>query len=281
SQTAEMDLLHSWGVNLAVYLQMEYQDSENLFHLRRDVGVNLIWVAVVGDWLNLWWVHETKFYGPIKRPELQQLSITCETGPGILQYSLQYLFQAYLFACSFILVTSLYSLDSASLLHARSGALVAVGLLLPVIIVAEIFSRVQWIYSAGLRKNISVTVFLLFFAVGFYVLLKAVGVDLLWTLAKAQKWCLNPDWVLLDTTPFASLLRNMGTLFGLGLGLHLSGYSETAGRKHSSVSFRIGCIGVSLLLFYSLSFCKSAVALVLPTALIPGVIYWMFIKKQS
>uniref|UniRef100_A0A8C2H719 Glucose-6-phosphatase a, catalytic subunit, tandem duplicate 1 n=1 Tax=Cyprinus carpio TaxID=7962 RepID=A0A8C2H719_CYPCA len=227
------------------------------FHLRRDVGVNLIWVAVVGDWLNL-----TKFYGPIKRPELQQLSITCETGPGILQYSLQYLFQAYLFACSFILVTSLYSLDSASLLHARSGALVAVGLLLPVIIVAEIFSRVQWIYSAGLRKNISVTVFLLFFAVGFYVLLKAVGVDLLWTLAKAQKWCLNPDWVLLDTTPFASLLRNMGTLFGLGLGLHLSGYSET-------------------LLFYSLSFCKSAVALVLPTALIPGVIYWMFIKKQS
>uniref|UniRef100_A0A9J8ASW4 Uncharacterized protein n=1 Tax=Cyprinus carpio carpio TaxID=630221 RepID=A0A9J8ASW4_CYPCA len=33
--------------------------------------------------------------------------------------------------------------------------------------------------------------------------------------------------------------------------------------------------------FYSLSFCKSAVALVLPTALIPGVIYWMFIKKQS
>uniref|UniRef100_A0A8C2DA30 Glucose-6-phosphatase a, catalytic subunit, tandem duplicate 1 n=1 Tax=Cyprinus carpio TaxID=7962 RepID=A0A8C2DA30_CYPCA len=264
-QTAEMDLLHSWGVNLAVYLQMEYQDSENLFHLRRDVGVNLIWVAVVGDWLNLWWVHETKFYGPIKRPELQQLSITCETGPGILQYSLQYLFQAYLFACSFIL-----SLSAQFPHQVISG-----------VISAEIFSRVQWIYSAGLRKNISVTVFLLFFAVGFYVLLKAVGVDLLWTLAKAQKWCLNPDWVLLDTTPFASLLRNMGTLFGLGLGLHLSGYSETAGRKHSSVSFRIGCIGVSLLLFYSLSFCKSAVALVLPTALIPGVIYWMFIKKQS
>ncbi len=82
SQTAEMDLLHSWGVNLAVSLQTEYRDSENLFqwvssvadlhttffvffpiwfHLRRDVGVKLIWVAVVGDWLNLvlkWWeVH--------------------------------------------------------------------------------------------------------------------------------------------------------------------------------------------------------------------------------
>uniref|UniRef100_A0A8C2DHV4 Glucose-6-phosphatase a, catalytic subunit, tandem duplicate 1 n=1 Tax=Cyprinus carpio TaxID=7962 RepID=A0A8C2DHV4_CYPCA len=275
-QTAEMDLLHksvSVGLLCGDLYATFFVFFPIRFHLRRDVGVNLIWVAVVGDWLNLWWVHETKFYGPIKRPELQQLSITCETGPGILQYSLQYLFQAYLFA------SVLSILAERKLPPLR--ALVAVGLLLPVIIVAEIFSRVQWIYSAGLRKNISVTVFLLFFAVGFYVLLKAVGVDLLWTLAKAQKWCLNPDWVLLDTTPFASLLRNMGTLFGLGLGLHLSGYSETAGRKHSSVSFRIGCIGVSLLLFYSLSFCKSAVALVLPTALIPGVIYWMFIKKQS
>ncbi len=36
-----------------------------------------------------WWVHETQFYGPVKRPELQQFSITCETGPGILQYLLQ------------------------------------------------------------------------------------------------------------------------------------------------------------------------------------------------
>lgn len=35
-----------------------------------------------------WWVNETKFYGPIKHPELQQFSITCETGPGILQYLL-------------------------------------------------------------------------------------------------------------------------------------------------------------------------------------------------
>ncbi len=175
-------------------------------------------------------------------------------------------------------------------------ALIAGGLLFPGIIVAEIFSRVQWIYSAGLRRYISMTLFLLFFAVGFYVLLKAVGVDLLWTLAKAQKWCVNPDWVLLDSTPFASLLRNMGTLFGLGLGLHLSGYSESAGRKHSSVSFRTGCIGVSLvllqlldkmtfsssnqLLFYSLSFCKSAVALVIPTALVPGVICWISSKNK-
>ncbi|XP_052427139.1 glucose-6-phosphatase catalytic subunit 1-like [Carassius gibelio] len=107
--TVPISGFHSWGVNLAVYLQTEYWDSENLFqwvssaadlhttffvffpiwfHLCRDVAVKLIWLAVVGDWLNLvlkwvlfgersyWRVHETKFYGPIKCPELQQFSIT-------------------------------------------------------------------------------------------------------------------------------------------------------------------------------------------------------------
>lgn len=69
-----MDLVHSWGVELAVYLQTKhsgYQDVFNVastvadlhttfffffpiwFHLRRDTALRLIWVAVLGDWLNL------------------------------------------------------------------------------------------------------------------------------------------------------------------------------------------------------------------------------------
>ncbi|KAL1263966.1 hypothetical protein QQF64_004321 [Cirrhinus molitorella] len=348
-----MDLLHSWGVNLAVHLQTEHRDWENLFqwvssvadlhttffvffpiwfYLRRDVAVKLIWVAVVGDWLNLvlkwvlfgerpyWWVHETKFYGPIKHPELQQFSITCETGPG--SPSGHAMGSA---GVGYVMVTAVLSIIAERKLppsHYRLLQLVlwmALGLVellvcmsrvylaahfphqvisgvISGIIVAEIFSRVQWIYSASLKKYIGVTLFLLFFAVGFYVLLKVMGVDLLWTLAKAQKWCVNPDWVLMDTTPFASLLRNMGTLFGLGLGLHLSGYNETTSRKHSCVSFRMGCIGLSLvllqlldkmtfsssnqLLFYFLSFGKSAVALVLPTAIVPGAICWVSSKNK-
>jgi len=158
-------------------------------------------------------------------------------------------------------------------------------------IVAEAFNRQKWIYSASLKHYFNITLFLLSFAVGLYVLLKALGVDLLWTIEKAQKWCVNPAWVHLDSTPFASLLRNMGTLFGLGLGLHLSRYNETRSKKHSSGSFRTGCIGVSLvllqlldkmtfsssnqILFYLLSFSKCAVALVLPTALVPGALSWI------
>ncbi|NP_001003512.2 glucose-6-phosphatase a, catalytic subunit, tandem duplicate 1 isoform 1 [Danio rerio] len=347
-----MDLLHSWGVELAVHLQIKYQDYESVFHwvssladlhttffvffpvwfhLRRDVAVKLIWVAVVGDWLNLvlkwvlfgerpyWWVHETKFYGSMKHPELQQFSMTCETGPG--SPSGHAMGSA---AVGYVMITALLSilaerklppliyrlvqlmlwmfLGLVELLVCMSRVYLAAHFphqvicgVISGIIVAETFSRVQWIYSASLKKYFSITLFLLSFAVGFYVLLKALGVDLLWTLEKAQKWCINPAWVLMDATPFASLLRNMGTLFGLGLGLHLSHYDPGSSKKHTCICFRIGCIGVSLVLlqlldkmtfssssqlFYLLSFCKSAVALLLPTALVPGIMYWITQKSK-
>lgn len=151
------------------------------------------------------------------------------------------------------------------------------------IIVAEVFNRQKWIYYASLQNYLKITLFLLIFAVGFYLLLKAVGVDLLWTLEKAQKWCVNPAWVHMDTTPFASLLRNMGTLFGLGLGLHSPLYTES--KKSTSVPFRIGCVLSSLLLlhlfdsikppthtaalFYLLSFCKSATVPLVTVSIIP------------
>lgn len=158
------------------------------------------------------------------------------------------------------------------------------------VLVAESVSRSKWIYNTSMKKYVSTTLLLTSIAVGFYLLLKAVGVDLLWTLDNAQKWCIRPDWVLLDSTPFASLMRNMGTLFGLGLGLHSPLHTET--RKNISVSFKLGCIVLSLFLlhllegwtfssenhvtFYSLSFGKSAVALLIPTTLVPWALCRIF-----
>lgn len=150
-------------------------------------------------------------------------------------------------------------------------------------IVAEAFNRTQWIYNASMKKYLNTTVFLTSFAVGFYLLLKALGVDLLWTLEKAQKWCGRPEWVHLDSTPFASLLRNMGTLFGLGLGLHSPLYTET--KKSNSTFVKVACIISSLVLlhlfdsfkppthiaplFYLLSFCKSATVPLVTVSIIP------------
>ncbi|XP_067100675.1 glucose-6-phosphatase a, catalytic subunit, tandem duplicate 1 [Osmerus mordax] len=346
-----MDLFHSWGVELVVHLQTQYGQYESCFslastvadlhttffcffpvwfHLRRDVGVQLIWVAIIGDWLNLvlkwvlfgerpyWWVHETRFYniGPAQAPALKQFPITCETGPGspsghaMGAAGVWYVMVTTLLSLAaercppllyrFLQVALWSLLGLVVLLVCMSRVFIAAhfphqvisGVIIG-IIVAEIFSRVRWIYSASLKKYLYTTLFLLSFAVGFYVLLKALGVDLLWTLERAQKWCVRAEWVHLDTTPFASLLRNMGTLFGLGLGLHSPLYTES--KRITSATFRTGCIVGSLLLlqcldglttfsknqilFYLLSFSKSAVAIFITTALLPGALHWAFLGR--
>ncbi|MCQ7614228.1 hypothetical protein NP188_24385 [Salmonella enterica] len=152
--------------------------------------------------------------------------------------------------------------------------------------VAETFSRIQSIYNASLKKYFLITFLLFGFALGFYLLLKSLGVDLLWTLEKAKRWCSQPEWVHIDTTPFASLFKNLGTLLGLGLALNSSMYRESCkGRLGKQLPFRLACIGVSLILlhfldslkppsqveliFYALSFCKSATVPFASVSLIP------------
>uniref|UniRef100_UPI0037E75A9F glucose-6-phosphatase a, catalytic subunit, tandem duplicate 1 isoform X2 n=1 Tax=Semicossyphus pulcher TaxID=241346 RepID=UPI0037E75A9F len=316
-----MDLLHSWGVELAVHLQTKYSRYEGLFslvsavadlhtaffcffpiwfHLRRDTGLRLIWVAVIGDWLNLvlkwvlfgerpyWWVHETRFYGAGPAPALQQFPITCETGPVLSQFLQVGLWSLMGLILVLVCMSRVY-------MAAHFPHQVIAGVITGVL-VAEVVSRERGIYRASMKRYFYTTLFLTSFAVGFYLLLKALGVDLLWTMAKAQKWCVKPEWVNLNTTPFASLLRNMGTLFGLGLGLHSSLYTENKKEKKST-SFKMGSIILSLFLlqlldgwtfssenlvtFYFLSFGISAVALLIPTTLVPWALSWIFKGKEE
>lgn len=152
--------------------------------------------------------------------------------------------------------------------------------------VAKTFQHVHCIYHASLRRYLGITFFLFSFALGFYLLLRVLGVDLLWTLERARRWCAHPEWVHIDTTPFASLLRNLGILFGLGLALNSHMYLESCrGKQGQQLPFRLGCIITSLLvlhlfdafkppshmqlLFYVLSFCKSAAVPLATVSLIP------------
>ncbi|XP_051969083.1 glucose-6-phosphatase catalytic subunit 1-like [Xyrauchen texanus] len=336
-----MDTLHGFGVSSTQYLQTHYKDAQGWFlfisfaadlrntffiffpiwfHLKESVGIKLIWVAVIGDWLNLvfkwilfgerpyWWVHETSYYTNSSAPHIEQYPMTCETGPGSPSGHAMGAAGVY-----YALVTSILAImlnkekkTSSKSLYLRgsfwtlfwmvqvcvclSRVFIAAHFPHQVItgvitgmIVAEAFNRQTWIYKASLKNYFNITLFLLSFAVGFYVLLKALGVDLLWTLEKAQKWCVNPAWVHMDSTPFASLLRNMGTLFGLGLGLHSPLYTER--KKSNSARVRITCIVASLFLlhlfdsikppthmaalFYLLSFCKSATVPLATVSIIP------------
>ncbi|XP_061446649.1 glucose-6-phosphatase catalytic subunit 1-like isoform X1 [Rhineura floridana] len=298
------------------------------FQLRHAVGIRLIWVAVIGDWFNLvfkwilfgqrpyWWVHETDYYGTVTPPVIRQFPITCETGPGSPSGHAMGSSGVY-----YIMVTAL--LSQLMPLHQKTvtarclrGVLwvgfwavqVCVCLsriflaahfphqvisgVISGMLVAEVFEHIHSIYNASLWRYVGTTFFLFGFALGFYLLLKMLGVDLLWTLEKAHKWCERPEWVHIDTTPFASLLRNLGILFGLGLGLNSPMYAENCeGKQSHRLTFRLSCIVSSLFilhlfdsfelptdretLFYILSFCKSTCAHICAVAVIPYCISWL------
>ncbi|XP_059992086.1 glucose-6-phosphatase catalytic subunit 1 isoform X2 [Lagenorhynchus albirostris] len=117
-----MNALHDFGVQSTHYLQVNYQNSQDWFilvsviadlrnafyvlfpiwfHLREAVGIKLLWVAVIGDWLNLvfkwilfgqrpyWWVLDTDYYSNTSVPLIKQFPVTCETGPGETRTNLQ------------------------------------------------------------------------------------------------------------------------------------------------------------------------------------------------
>ncbi|XP_076198792.1 glucose-6-phosphatase 2 isoform X2 [Aptenodytes patagonicus] len=158
------------------------------------------------------------------------------------------------------------------------------------ILVAEAFEHTPAIQTASLRMYIKTNLFLFIFALGFYLVLKLLDIDLLWSVPKAKKWCANPDWINIDTTPFAGLVRNLGALFGLGLGINSKMFiTSCKGQNSCKISFRILCIAASLAtlqlynfvkipthteyLFYILSFCKSAAMPLTVVALVPYCVH--------
>ncbi|XP_009992427.1 PREDICTED: glucose-6-phosphatase isoform X1 [Chaetura pelagica] len=340
---ANMNLLHHTGVQVTHWLQEHFQGSQDWFlfisfaadlrnaffvlfpiwfHVSEAVGIRLIWVAVIGDWLNLifkwilfgerpyWWVHETDYYSNTSAPAIQQFPLTCETGPGspsghaMGAAGVYYVMVTALLSPTvtptcppashrmlwMVLWTGFWAVQvcvclSRVFIAAHFPHQVIAGVISGMV-VAKTFQHIHFIYHASLRRYLGITFFLFSFALGFYLLLRAVNVDLLWTLEKARKWCAQPEWVHIDTTPFASLLRNLGILFGLGLALNSHMYLESCrGKQAQQLPFRLGCITTSLLilhvfdafkppshmqlLFYVLSFCKSAAVPLATVGLIP------------
>ncbi|RMC01506.1 hypothetical protein DUI87_21945 [Hirundo rustica rustica] len=341
---AHMNLLHDAGIRTTHWLQQRFQGSQDWFlfisyaadlrnaffvlfpiwfHFSEAVGIRLIWVAVIGDWLNLvfkwilfgerpyWWVLDTDYYGNSSAPEIQQFPLTCETGPGSPSGHAMGAAGVY-----YVMVTALLSAAGGEKQSKTLGywvlwtvlwigfwavqvcvcmSRVFIAAHFPHQVIAGVFSgmavaktfhHVHCIYHASFHRYLGITIFLFSFTLGFYLLLWTFGVDLLWTLEKAQKWCSRPEWVHIDTTPFASLLRNLGILFGLGLALNSHMYQESSRLKQGQqLPLRLGCIAASLLilhifdafkppshtqlLFYALSFCKSAAVPLATVGLIP------------
>lgn len=61
------------------------------------------------------------------------------------------------------------------------------------------------------------TAFMFASAMATYGALRVAGVDPLWSVGKGLRWCVNKDFIHLDTTPFFSMTRYLGFCLGAGL----------------------------------------------------------------
>ncbi|XP_049416272.1 glucose-6-phosphatase catalytic subunit 1-like [Epinephelus fuscoguttatus] len=304
-----MDLLHSCGVSSTYYLQTHFNHRQGYFlsvsmatdlsntffllfpiwfHIRQAEAIKLVWVAVVGDWVNLilkwllfgerlyWWVQETGYYGNSSQPIIEQFPMTCETGPGSPSGHAMGTAAVYYTVISSLVAivlkteehqvrkwcvrVSLWMLFwcvqlcvclSRVFVAAHFPHQVITGVVIG-ILVAKSVSQTQQIHKAGLRSYLLTSLLLLSLALLLYLCLLLVGVDLLWSVEKARCWCWRAEWVSVDTSPLASLFRNTGTLLGLGLGLHSPLYAHTnsvvVGRESEGTIYRSVCLSATLVL---------------------------------
>uniref|UniRef100_A0A8C3PJJ4 Glucose-6-phosphatase n=1 Tax=Calidris pygmaea TaxID=425635 RepID=A0A8C3PJJ4_9CHAR len=269
-----MDSLHTTGIRFAEVLQAgppwlekfwisvtSLADPKCVFtvcfplayFLDRKVGVSVLWIGLVSEWLNVvlkwflfgerpfWWVHESG----LTRKQLvvlRQFPVSCETGPG--SPSGHCMITG---AALWPLVTALMALASR---HSRSlvvkmspfGAyvllLLAVGLSrifvlahFPHQVVGGILTGavLGWRLQGCTPANRTLGFFV---ATGLALLLSSLispptsnsplSSPRRRSIRLATKWCSNPSWLRLDTRPFASISRDTGSALGLGLAASFS-----------------------------------------------------------
>lgn len=103
----------------------------------------------------------------------------------------------------------------------------------------------------------------------------------------ASKWCERPEWVHLDSRPFASLSRDSGAALGLGIALHSPCYAQIRraylgnGQKIACLLLAMGLLGPldwlghppQISLFYIFNFLKYTLWPFLVLALVPWAVY--------
>uniref|UniRef100_A0A8C4NH25 Glucose-6-phosphatase 3 n=1 Tax=Eptatretus burgeri TaxID=7764 RepID=A0A8C4NH25_EPTBU len=219
------------------------------------LGHAVLRCAIISEWLNVvfkwflfgerpyWWIFESGFYLE-KDPEIQQFSVTCETGPG--SPSGHCMVTA---AVMWVMVPSLenyvYNLCRSRWM-ARTFTWGPALLFLMAIGISRVFILAHFPHQviAGLvagaclgwllrrekltqgwdvRAYIIASLSLICIALIFQYGLLTLGLDLHWSLRLAQRWCTQKKWVHLITTPLSSLMRDSGACCGLGIALHVFG----------------------------------------------------------
>ncbi|XP_055982605.1 glucose-6-phosphatase 3 [Sorex fumeus] len=287
------------------------------YYTSRRVGIALLWIGLLTEWLNLvfkwllfgdrpfWWIYESGYYGqtPV---QVHQYPSSCETGPGspsghcmITGAALWPIMTAVsshvatqtnrywprmmplLAYCVFLLAIGMSRIFLlAHFPHqVLTGSIIgaALGWLMARHVPVERELSFYGLTSLALLLGASIT----------YWFLLSLGLDVSWSVDLASKWCERPEWVHIDSRPFASLSRDAGAVLGLGIALHSPCYAEVR-RVYLDSSQKSACLLLSMTLliplhwlghppqislFYIFNFLKYTLWPCLVLALVPWVVY--------
>ncbi|XP_072502166.1 glucose-6-phosphatase 3 isoform X3 [Notamacropus eugenii] len=220
------------------------------YYACRHVGISVFWIALLSEWLNLiskwflfgdrpfWWVHESGYYSEAPA-QVHQFPVSCETGPGSpsghCMITGAALWPIMIATSGQVAKRSRSSWMKLMPSLAYSTFLLAVGLS-RIFILAHFPHQVLggliagallgWFMTPRVPIDRPVSFYgltalaLLLGASLIYWSLISLGVDMTWSIHLASKWCERPEWLHMETRPFASLSRDSGAALGLGIALH-------------------------------------------------------------
>lgn len=284
-----------------------------------STGRALMLVVIITEWSNMvlkwilmghrpyWWVMENMKPTTPGDTVITQFPLTCETGPGSpsghskLQAAIWFVMVHFLVHKVFPKV-GLSRIAGALLWPAYVSLIVYVSLsrlyigahfphqcLLGSFVGFSIaYLMVDLDTSKWKRKHyIFLTIFLYVSTMATYYILTFSGVDVMSTIVRARKWCANPAWIHVDTTPFFSMMRFLGFCTGMGLAVTC----KQVGQDHKELSTSTRIIaGVSCtivgklsenitmpfketpLLFYTAAFFYNVVLAYVLFALVPFIV---------
>ncbi|XP_032704972.1 glucose-6-phosphatase 3 isoform X1 [Lontra canadensis] len=252
-----------------------------------------------------WWVHESGYYSQAPA-QVHQFPSSCETGPGspsghcmitgaalwpiMTAISSQLATRTHshwvrmipsLAYCTFLLAVGLSRIFLlAHFPHQVLGGLITgavLGWLMTPRVPTERELSFYGLTSLALLLGASLIYWTLF----------TLGLDLSWSISLASKWCERPEWVHVDSRPFASLSRDSGAALGLGIALHSPCYAQVRraymghGQKIACLVLAMGLLGPldwlghppQISLFYIFNFLKYTLWPCLVLALVPWVVY--------
>ncbi|GIY50182.1 glucose-6-phosphatase 2 [Caerostris extrusa] len=253
--------------------------SPIIFSMDWFIGRKLMWVIVAVEWINhllkwllhgerpYWWVHEADVYNGkgIPVPNIYQFYLTCETGPGCPSGHSQSTAAVWFVICDSFLekyhaivekdnrISKLCWLLYFALLTTIGTSRIFIAAHFPHQCLLGMF--LGWQVATRLRninqKNFGIlhycafTAGMLCSAFLVFEFLAVIGMDPMWTIDRAVKWCNNPDNIHLDTTPLYAMMRYCGFMFGMGFGFNSYSFA-TYTKETFSTQMRVVCATLSV-----------------------------------